>query len=47
MSDTFPLLQKEGKLFYAVSHSSPKLRLTAMPKISLKGDFMNYYIFGH
>ena len=31
MSDTFPLLQKEGKLFYAVSHSSPKLKLTAMP----------------
>jgi hypothetical protein len=24
-----PLLQKEGKLFYAVSHSYPKLRLTA------------------
>jgi hypothetical protein len=27
MSDTFPLLLKEGKLFYAVI-SSPKLRLT-------------------
>jgi hypothetical protein len=40
-----PLLQKEGKLFYAVSHSSPKLRLTAMPfrgfggKISLFQPF--------
>jgi hypothetical protein len=32
MSDTFPLLLKEGKLYYAVSHSSPKLRLTAMPQ---------------
>jgi|GEM_PF-5343435 len=29
MFDTFPLLQKEGKLFYAISHSSPKLRLAA------------------
>jgi hypothetical protein len=27
----FPLLQKEGELFYAVSHSSPKLKLTAKP----------------
>jgi hypothetical protein len=26
-----PLLQKEGKLFYEISHSSPKLRLTAVP----------------
>ena len=31
MSYTFPLLQKEGKLFYAVSHSSPKLKFTPMP----------------
>jgi hypothetical protein len=30
MPDTFPLLLKEGKLFYAVSHSSPKLKFTAM-----------------
>ena len=29
--DIFPLLLKEGKLIYAVLHSSPKLRLTAMP----------------
>jgi hypothetical protein len=28
MSYTFPLLQKEGKLFDAVSHPSPKLKLT-------------------
>jgi hypothetical protein len=26
MPDTFPLLQNEGKLFYAVSHSSPELK---------------------
>jgi hypothetical protein len=26
--DTFPLLQKEGKLYYAVSHSFPRLKLT-------------------
>jgi hypothetical protein len=31
MPDTFPLLLKEGKLFYTVSHSSPELKLTAMP----------------
>ena len=28
MSDTFPLLLKEGKLYYIVSHSFPKLKLT-------------------
>jgi len=41
MPDTFPLLQKEGKLFYVFSHSSLKLRLTTMPRgvkeSSLKG----------
>jgi hypothetical protein len=30
MPDTFPLLQKEGKLLYTVSHSSPEFKLTAM-----------------
>jgi len=32
MLDTFPILLKEGKPFYSVSHSSLMLKLTAMPK---------------
>jgi hypothetical protein len=31
MPDTFPLLQKEGKHFYPVSHSSPMLKVTLAP----------------
>ena len=30
-----PLLQKEGKLFYALSNSSPMLKLTRMPLTGL------------
>jgi hypothetical protein len=30
MPDTFPILQKEGKLCYSVSHSSPELKLTVI-----------------
>jgi hypothetical protein len=31
MSDTFPLLQKEGKLFDTVSYSSPNLKFRRKP----------------
>jgi hypothetical protein len=30
MTDTFPILLKEGKFFNALSHSAPKLRMTAI-----------------
>jgi len=41
VSDTFPLLLKEGKVIYYVSHLSPKLRLTAFALLAGK---KHYYL---
>jgi hypothetical protein len=41
--DTFPLLLKEGKLFNAVFHSSPELRLRDV----LRGGSQDSYLEGN
>jgi hypothetical protein len=43
MPDTFPLLLKEGKLYFPVSHSSQKLSLTAMGRGTENGVIIQFY----
>jgi len=43
MPDTFPLLLKEGKLFYTVYHPSPKLWLTAITQ--WEGENLLSYLY--